>query len=282
MLIRFLSFVARAFADAFHALGAGFRDALRPSMLLRSAAIAIIACSATVWLFWRHWNIAEIFMVAFMPIMMLGFGVTGAQGSAGPGMAASTTGGFDLVGGIGQLAHGAGALAHAAGALALAALCGFLLCGLLLTLFAAHRLLLPDAVRRARIRHPQLQPVAEAPAAWTRRLWIAVRWIVPVLALTQLIHLAAVFVPHLGFLWLLPLAYLPVAFLAAQSLRGVATAEERSAVLRHQRGGFALLGLAVLASACVPVLNLLTPAVFTIGTARLSHRTLANLRATTP
>lgn len=282
MLTRFLSFVAHAVADALYALGAGFRDALRPSMLVRSAGIAALACTVTLWLFWQHWNVAEIFMVVFMPVMMLGFGTTGAQSSAGPGMAAATTGGLDLAGGIGQLAHGAGALAHAAGALAFAALCGFLLCGLLLTLFAARRLLLPEAVRRARIRYPALQPVAEAPAAWTRRLWIAVRWIVPVLALTQLIHLAAVFVPHLGFLWLLLLAYLPVAFLAAQSLRGVATAEERSAVLRRQRGGFAILGLAVLASACVPVLNLLTPAVFAIGTARLSHRTLANLRVATP
>lgn len=277
MFARILAAIVRAFVDAAYALGMGFKGAFRPSILLRSAAIAIVATIATWWLFLRHWDVAQVFVAVFMPVMFLGFGLTGSQSSGGPGMPATTTGGFDLVGGLSQLGHGMGMLAHAAGALALAALCGFLLCGMLLTVLGVRAWLLPEVVRRARSRQPELPAVSDATDRW-RALWTAMRWIVGVLVLTQLIHLAAVFVPHLGFLWLAPLAYLPVAFVAAQSLRGVASAEERSRVLRRQRGAFAILGLAVLASGCVPVLNLLTPAIFAIGTTRLSYRTLAGLR----
>lgn len=277
MFARVLAAIVRTFADAAYALGMGFKGAFRPSILLRSAAIAIVATIVTWWLFLRHWDVAQVFVAVFMPVMFLGFGLTGAQSSGGPGMPATTTGGFDLVGGLSQLGHGMGMLAHAAGALALAALCGFLLCGMLLTVLGVRAWLLPEVVRRARARQPELPAVSDATDRW-RALWTAMRWIVGVLVLTQLIHLAAVFVPHLGFLWLAPLAYLPVAFVAAQSLRGVASAEERSRVLRRQRGAFAILGFAVLASGCVPVLNLLTPAIFAIGTTRLSYRTLAGLR----
>lgn len=277
MFARFLAAIAHAFADALYALGMGFKGAFRPSMLLRSAAIAIVAAVATWWLFLRHWEIAQVFVAVFMPVMFLGFGLTGAQSGGGPGMPATTTGGFDLIGGLSQLGHGMGTLAHAAGALALATLCGFLLCGMLLTVLGVRALVLPDVVRRARATQPALWPVGDAAGRW-RVLWTAMRWILGVLALTQIVHLAAVFVPQLGFLWLALLAYLPVAFVAAQSLRGVASPEERSRVLRRQRGAFAILGLAVLASGCVPVLNLLTPAILAIGTTRLSYRTLAGLR----
>lgn len=277
MFARLLAATAQAFADALYALGMGFKGAFRPSILFRSAAIAIVAAVATWWLFLRHWEAAQVFVAVFMPMLFLGFGLTGAQSGGGPGMPATTTGGFDLVGGLDQLGHGVGTLAHAAGALALAVLCGFLLCGMLLTVLGVRTLLLPEVVRRARATQLELPLVSDAAGRW-RVLWAALRWVVGVLVLTQLIHLAAVFVPHLGFLWLVPLAYLPVAFLAAQSLRGVASPEERSRVLRRQRGAFAILGLVVLASGCVPVLNLLTPAIFAIGATRLSYRTLAGLR----
>lgn len=277
MFARLLAAIARAFADALYALGMGFKGAFRPSVLLRSAAIAIVAAVVTWWLFLRHWDVAQVFVAVFMPVMFLGFGLTGAQSGGGPGVPATTTGGFDLVGGLSQLGHGMNTLAHAAGALALAALCGFLLCGMLLTVLGVRAWLLPEVVRRTRASQPELSPVSGAASRW-RALGTAACWVIGVLILTQLIHLAAVFVPHLGFLWLVPLAYLPVAFIAAQSLRGVASPDERSRVLRRQRGAFAILGLVVLASGCVPVLNLLTPAIFVIGTTRLSYRTLAGLR----
>lgn len=278
MFSRLLSHLARAFADASFALGMGFKGAWRPAVLLRSGVIAVAAGSVTLWLFARHWEVAQWFALAFVPLLLLSFGLTGLQADHARFSAPATTAGagFDPVGGVMDLAHGLSGLAHAAVALALAVACGLLLCGLLLTLLLSRGWLWPDVVRRARDKLPSLQPApAEAPSGG---LWRALRRVVLALAISQVIYVAAMFVPHLGFLWFLLLAYYPAALVAEFALRSIATPAERDAVLRRGRLPFVLFGLLVLASACVPVLNLLAPAMLAIGAARLGYRLLAAVR----
>lgn len=280
MVTRWLSAMAHAGQGAAFALGMGLKGALRPSTLLRSAVIAVFAGTLALWLFVRHWEVAQYFVIAFVPMLWASFGLTGAQAEhARFSTPATTAGGFDLAGGAMDLAHGLAGVGHAALALALAVVCGLLLCGLLLTLTASCRWLLPEAVRRTREKQPTLLPVAEG-VARNVVLHVALR-IVGVLLLSQAIYLAAMFVPHLGLLWFPLLAYLPAAFLAKRALHGLASAAERDAMVKRERGALLLLGLIALIIACVPVLNLLAPAVLVTGSTRLAHRSLADLRTET-
>lgn len=273
----FFSRIGRAFADAGYATGMGFKGAWRPAVLWRSAVIALIAGSVALWLFVRHWEVAQWFVLAFVPLLLVSFGLTGLQDSHARFSAPATTaGGIDLTGGAMDLLHGLSGLAHAAAALALAVACGLLLCGLLLTLLLSSRWLWPAVMRRARDRQAEL---ASAAPPVDGGAWRMLRRVLLALVMSQLIYLAAMFVPHLGLLWFPLLAYLPVAWIAERALRGVASRVECEAVLRRERGAFALFGLVALASACVPVLNLLTPAWLAIGAARLSLRALAEVRA---
>lgn len=272
----FFSSIGRAFGNAGYAVGMGFKGAWRPAVLWRSAVIALIAGSAALWLFARHWEVAQWFVLAFVPLLLVSFGLAGMQDSHTRFSAPTTTaGGMDLVGGAMDMLHGLSGLAHAAVALALAVACGLLLCGLLLTLLFSSRWLWPAVVRRALERQANLAPAAELAddGAWRlpRRVLLA-------LVISQLIYLMAMFVPHLGLLWFPLLAYLPVAGIAERALRGIASRAERDAVLRRERLAFALFGLVALAAACVPVLNLLAPAWLAIGATRLSLRSLAELR----
>lgn len=278
MASRWLPAITRAFSGAAFAMGSGLKGALRPSVLWRSAAIALCAGSIALWLFARHWEVAQYFVIAFVPLLFASFGLTGAQADHARFSAPATTaGGFDLAGGAMDLAHGLAGLGHAALALALAVVCGWLLCGLLLTLLASCRWLLPEAVRRSLEKQPGLR-AAEVAEARKGALWRLPLRIIGVLLLSQLIYLAAMFVPHLGLLWFPLLAYLPVAFLAERALRGLGSVAERDAALKRKRGAFVLFGLIVLAMSCVPVLNLLAPALLVIGTTRLVHRGLGGLR----
>lgn len=273
-----LSRLACAFADAGFALGMGFKGAWRPSVLWRSVVIAIVAGSVTLWLFARHWEVAQWFALAFVPLLLLSFGMTGLQADHARFSAPATTAGagFDPVGGAMDLAHGLSGLAHAAVALALAVACGLLLCGLLLTMLLSRGWLWPDVVRRALSRLPPLRPAPSATGS--HGFWRLLRRVLLALAISQLIYAAAIFVPHLGFLWFLLLAYYPVALAAEFALRGIASHTERDAVLRRGRLAFVVFGLIVLAGACVPVLNLLAPAMLATGATRLAYRLLAAVR----
>jgi uncharacterized protein involved in cysteine biosynthesis len=272
MFARLLRLLSRAGADAAFALGTGLKGALRPSVLVRSALVSIAATLLTLWLFRYHWDLAQYFAAAFVPLLLVG-AHTAATSAAAPTSSLSM---FDPVNGSIDLIHGLGAAAHIVLALALAVVCGFILCGLLLSLAGIRLWLLPGVERRALAKYPALHRAVAMPteAPWQRLFRFALALLGFLLA-SQLIYVAAMLVPHLAILWFLLLAYLPASHIAGRSLQTLAPHAVRSRLLRSHSAGLLLFGLMTLVIAVIPVINLLAPAVLCIGSVRLGYRSLA-------
>lgn len=260
-----------AFGEAFTCLALALRSSLRPGILLGSSGLCLLLFGLVSWLFYAHYELLGSAAGLLSLFVVYGAAVLGLL----PGISGSAAG----IPGMAGIAPALALLLLLAAALTLLILAllyvGLILLGIRLSL---RWVLMGSLRRRALQAYPQLagRRSDEGPSLLGLRYRIA-----PWLGL-GIGPLLCLLVPLLnGVLLLLLFAYLNVRLLMPAAFAGIASGRQQMQAVRQQRGAICAFGLLVLLLACVPLINLLLPALFGAGTCHLAYRGLLRAEAAT-
>ena len=268
--------IGHAFHEACVCLLLGLRSSLRVGILLRSSLLCLLMFLFTTWLFYAYFQeigfvSAGIGLFAAAGGVLLGLlPVLPTTTAAGiPGMVTVVAPLINTL--LPLLLYAAGLTVVVMGLLYV----GLLVLGIRLSL----RWVLMDSLRdRALRRYRQLEPAAHSPRG-AEGLVRGMRYsVTPWLGLGAGPFLCLLLPVVSGPALVALLCYLNVRFLLPAALGPLAGRDEQLRVLRAQRGALAWFGLLILVIACIPPLNLLTPALLGAGTCHLGYRGLEQVR----
>jgi len=268
MLIRFKQWLAlwlSAAREASACLALGTRDALSPSIFVRSAALCISASLLWVWVYVRFFQEIMEFIGQFALVSFLGLFISGFQGLAPQFLGSGPTGGSfvnPLDAGLGLLRVGQILLIVAAAAVLLYVLV-YLFAVATTVRLAAPRLLMPKAQRVVCRRYPTATESPSLRLAAAKRSRIR----------SVILVVVALCIPVLcACLILLGMCYLNVRLLYANAASKTASPELEASRLTKKWRPLLLLGTALIFLIAIPVFNLLVPGMMCTCVLHLLYR----------